>query len=196
MPEKGLWTRTYSMRDQVPGRPVLRLNCIVYPAIYKSQYYSCTNNLYKIISNHNKNLIEKSCVDRQGLSKPLCNCRDREECPVGGKCKPENVEYKATICSMENKKDIKIYFRISTGNWKQMFYSHRHSFSNPSLRNQTALSKRFWSNFRSKCNLCLEEKISIIKYKNTSKLLNQSNELIFKCRHENRYKLMRNDFRL
>ena len=32
--------------------------------------YSCPNNLYKIISNHNKNLIEKSCVDRQGLSKP------------------------------------------------------------------------------------------------------------------------------
>ena len=40
-------------------------------------------------------------------------------------------------------KDIKIYFRISVGNWKQGFYSLRNSFSNSSLRNQTALSNWF-----------------------------------------------------
>ena len=118
--------------------------------------------------------------------------------------------HKAIIFPMENRKDIKIYFGISAGYWKQRFYNHRHSFSNPSLRNQTALSKWFWrlkdkdltllvrfikrlispSNFRSRCNLCVEEKISIIRYRNTSKLLNQRNELIFKCRHKNRYRLM------
>ena len=80
------------------------------------------------------------------------------------------------------------------------------------MRNQTALSKCLWrlkdsgliplirwnvikrsttlSNFRSKCNPCLEEKTSIIKYRNNSKLLNQRNELIFKCHHKNRYKLI------
>ena len=85
-------------------------------------------------------------------------------------------------------------------------------FSNPSLRNQMALSKWFWklkdsgltplvrwnlikrsttpSNFRSRCNLCQEEKTSIIKYRNTSKLLNQRNELISKRCHKNRYRLM------
>ena len=161
--------------------------------------YLCTSNSYKIISNHNKNLIEKSSIDRQGWTKPLCNCWVREECPVGGKCNSENVVYKATIFTMENRKDIKTYFRISAGNWKQRLFSHRHS----SLRNQTVLSKWFWrlndsgltplvrwnfikrsttpSNFRSRCNLCLEENISIIKYRNTSKVLNQRNELIFKC---------------
>ena len=41
---------------------------------------------------------------------------------------------------MENKKGIKIYYGISAGNWKQRLYSRRDSFSNPSLRNQTALS--------------------------------------------------------
>ena len=106
--------------------------------------YSCTYNLYKIISNHNKDLMEKSCVDRQYLSKPLCNSRVRDECPVGGKCNSENVVYKATIFQMENRKDIKIYFGISTGNWKQRLYNDRHSVSNPFLRNQTAFSKWFW----------------------------------------------------
>ena len=76
------------------------------------------NNLYKILSNHNKNLIEKSCVNRQGLCKPLCNCRVREECPVGDKCNSGNVVYKAMIFLIENRKDIKIYFGISAGNWK------------------------------------------------------------------------------
>ena len=63
--------------------------------------YSRTNYLYKIISNHDKNLIEKSCVDRQGLNKPLRNCRVREECTVGGKFNSENVVYKATIFPIE-----------------------------------------------------------------------------------------------
>ena len=149
--------------------------------------------------------MEKSCVDRQGLNKPLRNCRVREECPVGGKCNFENVVYKATIFPMENRKEIIIYFGISAGNWKPRLYSHKHSFSNPSLRNQTVLSKCFWrlkdsgltplvrwnfikrsttpSNFRSRSNLCQEEKNRNIKYRNTSKILNQRNELIIKCYH-------------
>ena len=128
---------------------------------------------------------------------------------VDGKCNSEN---EGNHFPNENRKDIKIYFRIFAGNWKQRFYSHRHSFSNPSLRNQTALSNWFWrlkdngltplvrwnfikrstipSNCGSRCNFCLEEKISIIVYRNTSKLLNQRNELIFKCSHKNRYKVM------
>ena len=40
------------------------------------------------------------------------------------------------------------------------------------------------------CVIAIEEKISIEKYKNASKSLNQRNELIFKCRHKNRYKLI------
>ena len=134
-------------------------------------------------------MTEKSCVDRQSLSKPLCNCRVKEKCPACGKCNSENVVSKATIFPMENGKDIKIFFGISAGNWKQRLYNHRHSFL-------TAFSKWFWRlkdcgltplviwnfikrsttsiNFR--CNLCLEAKSSIIEYRNTSKLLNQTNE--------------------
>ena len=44
--------------------------------------------------------------------------------------------------------------------------------------------------FNSRCNLCLEEKISIIRYKFANQLLNKRNHLIFKCRHKDRFKLM------
>ena len=78
-------------------------------------------------------------------------------------------------------------------------------------RNQTALSKYFWglkdqglspqikwkiishsstaNSFNGRCNLCLDEKISIINFKNQELLLNETNELVFKCRHRGKLKL-------
>ena len=122
--------------------------------------------------------------------------------------------YAVYICMQQ--KDMKIYFGVSAGIWKQRFYDDSHSFSN--LRNQTTLSQWLWrlkdsdltplvrwnfvkrsstpSNFRSRCNLCLEEKITIIKCRNTSKSLNQRNELKFKYHHKNGYELIWNDSRL
>ena len=107
--------------------------------------------------------------------------------------------------------DERVYTGISTDNWKQRIHNHWYSFTNPRLRNQTAPSKYFWglkeiwltaqikkkiirkfltaNSFSSSCNLCLEEKISIINYKETRRLLNKRNELIFKYRHKNRFKL-------
>ena len=39
------------------------------------------------------------------------------------------------------------------------------------------------------CNLCLAEKLEICKFKDKSNLLNKRNELVNKCRHENKYLL-------
>ena len=51
----------------------------------------------------------------------------------------------ACISPMEHNDGERIYIGISAGNWKQRLYNHRHSFSNPWLRNKTALFKYFWS---------------------------------------------------
>ena len=126
--------------------------------------YSCTKNMYNTLSNHNRRLLNE-----------------------------------------------RVYIGISAGNWKQRWYTHRHSFSNPKLRYQTALSKYFWglkdqglspqikwkiirhssaaNSFNGRCNLCLDEKISIINFKNRKLLLNERNELVFKCRHRGKFKL-------
>ena len=127
-------------------------------------------------------------------------------------CTTRNVVYQACISPMEQQRDgERIYIGISAGNWKQRWYSHRHSFSNPKLRYQTALLKYFWglkdqglspqikwkilrhssaaNSFNGRCNLCLDEKISIINFKNRKLLLNKRNELVFKCRHRGKFKL-------
>ena len=116
------------------------------------------------------------------------------------------------ISPMEQQRDGKrVYRGISAGHWKQRWYSHRHSFSNPKLRYQTALSKYYWglkdqglfpqikwkilrhssaaNSFNGRCNLCLDKKISIINFKNRKLLLNKRNELVFKCRRRGRFKL-------
>ena len=119
--------------------------------------------------------------------------------------------YQARIFPAENNNESKIYFVISAGRWKQRYYAHRYSFSNPTQKNQTALSKHYWYlknkgqtpniewslikksttpiGFRDRCNLCLEEKINIIKYEDTRNILNLRNELVHKCRHRAKLKL-------
>ena len=128
---------------------------------------------------------------------------------MDGRCNSENVLYQASIFPMENRSYARVYVVFSAGNWKQRLYDNRHSFINPLLKNQTVLSKYFlrlkesgrteikWkitrkslmaNSFSSKCNLCMEEKISIINHKDTRQLLNKGNKLIFKCPHKNRVK--------
>ena len=103
------------------------------------------------------------------------------------------------------------YIGISTGKLKQKLYYHWDSFSNPRFRNQTALCKYFWNlkhqgltppikwkvvghsstvnNFNDWCNLCIDEKISIIDFKDRRLLLNERNELVFKYRHKSKFNL-------
>ena len=54
--------------------------------------YSCMRNLKSIISQHNKNTIQqheenKTHPQRDSIAPTTdCNCRDKANCPVGGKC--------------------------------------------------------------------------------------------------------------
>ena len=174
--------------------------------------YSCTKNMYNILSNHNKRLL-KELITRDGNPDvESCNCRNKEECPLGERCNSRNVVYQACISPMEQQRDgERVCIGISAENWKQRLYNHKHSFSNPKLRYQTALSKYFWGlkdkglssqikwkiirhsstakSFNGRFNLCLDEKNSIINFKNRKLLLNERNELVFKSRHRGKFKL-------
>ena len=76
---------------------------------------------------------------------------------------------------------------------------------------KTALSKYFWNlkvqgqtpqlkwkiarqsstanSFNGRCNLCIDEKIKMINFKDHWLLLNERNEIVFKCRHKSKFKL-------
>ena len=115
-------------------------------------------------------------------------------------------------CNVKRKSPPKRpYIGITQCPWKGRYNVHTHSFRNEKRKNDTELSKYIWkvkqqnenydlewsilkqipsySNKTKKCDLCLHEKLEIITYKDKDILLNKNNELISKCRHQNKFLL-------
>ena len=105
----------------------------------------------------------------------------------------------------------RFYIGLTEGTFKQRFTQHRLSFNHRQCANSTELSKHIWelkdknkehniewtiitsapthNNRTKRCNLCLEEKLHILRAKDMT-LLNKRSEIVLKCRHENKYYLM------
>ena len=78
--------------------------------------YPCTKNMYNILSNHNKRLLNELITRDRNPDLKSCNCRNKEECPLGGRCNSRNV-YQACISPMEQQRDReRVYIGISAGN--------------------------------------------------------------------------------
>ena len=160
--------------------------------------YSCTMNVKAIIQAHNKKLLNKT---KKAAKPPHCNCQKRVKhlCPMPGKGNRFNVIYQATTREENPKKYIG-----STKGFKSRYSTHKVSFKNDS-KNQTALSKHLWETNQQgenpnlkweilmeatpyqpgsrSCNLCLTEKLLILKNSQNPCYLNKRTELAQRCRH-------------
>lgn len=163
--------------------------------------------MYNIISKHNSQILKAFQDGETAENKPFSNCKTRANCPAGDTSDSENVLYQATIFPKESINDKK-NIGMSTGNWKE----RRIITDIPSVMlHQNYLSKQFWkmkdaaftqlikweiicrsfetNNFRDRYDLCIREINEKIKCPNTKQLLNERNEMIFKCRHGNKFKI-------
>ena len=91
--------------------------------------YCCTQNVGNIIKSHNKKLINSSNHHEQP-----CNCRKKEDCPLEGKCRTENIIYKC-IASTSGHPD-KVYLGTAEGDFKKRYYNHISSFKNETQMNK------------------------------------------------------------
>ena len=139
-----------------------------------------------------------------------CNSWKKEECPLEGKCRANDIIYKciASASGFPNK----VYLGTAQGEFKKRFHNHNSSFKNESKRNDTTLAKYVWdlklkhnvtptlkwhilksvtpySNITKKCRLCLQEKFEILSCPNPDELLNKRSELVSKWRHVNKFLL-------
>jgi len=167
--------------------------------------YSCTKNMGRIIKSHNKKITASNTSEKLD-----CNCRQKQICPLNGKCREKNVIYKC-VASVPNKPD-KVYIGLTEGEWKKRHSQHKTSFKYKKLAKSTALSTYFWetkekekidpilswsilksvpayNNITKRCQLCLQEKLAIISYENPDELLNKKSEIISKCRHASKFLL-------
>ena len=78
-------------------------------------------NIAQIIKKHNQRISS-----RKGKPIPSCNCKNKEECPMNGKCHVQNVVYKCTVSATTNFPK-RVYLGVAEGDWKQRFYNHKKS---------------------------------------------------------------------
>ena len=93
--------------------------------------YCCIQNVGNIKS-HIKKLISSSNHHPQP-----CNCRKKEDCPLDGKCRTENIIYKCIVSTSVN--PDKAYLETAEGYFKKGYYNHISSFKNKRQTNKTNL---------------------------------------------------------
>ena len=93
-----------------------------------------------IIAQHNKQVLNR--LSSADTETPLCNCRNKRDCPLEGKCRTKCVIYKASVCT-PNGKTISYYGCFKT-DFKARYYNHKQSFKTLSKRHQTELSRLVW----------------------------------------------------
>ena len=74
--------------------------------------YRCTPNLSQTISAHNSKILNPK---KENNNQKNCNCRKKENCPVGGQCLTKNVIYQATVNPTQDPDSVETYVGL-TGN--------------------------------------------------------------------------------
>ena len=64
-------------------------------------------NMKSVINYHNMNVLNNTAEIKEG-----CNCRNRNNCPLDGKCLTPNIIYEAQIISNQPKYKQKVYIGI------------------------------------------------------------------------------------
>ena len=166
--------------------------------------YSCMKNVKTTISNHNTRIRSTEPTATEEIN---CNCRKKDECPLQKKCLTRAIVYQAEVKSHDNG-ETKRYIGVTAREFKHRYRNHKKSFELQRYANETELSKHIWKLKRSgrpynttwsilkkavpytsgrpRCNLCLQEKLLILKSRDEN-LLNKRSEIFSKCVHQKQF---------
>ena len=163
-------------------------------------------NMSSVISGHNKTMTRKAEPQKRE-----CNCRNREQCPLGNKCLTENIVYEGHITSHPDEVE-RDYRGLCSTTFKARLGVHNEGFNHRQYSKSCELSEYVWElkdnekTFDIKwkilkkvngrlvggaCKLCTTEKLLIIEHPDKEKLLNSN--CIQKFRHEAKYMLSQFD---
>ena len=161
-----------------------------------------------IIVQHKKQVLNR--LSSADTETPPCNCCNKRNCPLEGKCRTKCVIRRASICTRNGK--TMSYYGCCETDFKTRYYNHKQSFKTSSKRHQTKLSKLVWrlkdeghipiikwssvckakpySSGTMQCQLCLAKKTGHLAADQDT-TLNKRSELVAKCRHRNNYMLIK-----
>jgi hypothetical protein len=113
-------------------------------------------NIKTIISRHIHRLLK-----RNHIQKPVqCNCQKPDQCPLDGKCKVDNIVYKAMLAATDDG-NTKEHIGTTANPFKERYANHKTSFNLYNHSPDTKLSKYVWSLKQSRRNYSI--KWSIMK---------------------------------
>ena len=163
--------------------------------------YSCLPNVERAIQNHNNKLLSLH-QDQENAQRKLCNCRDKNACPLNGECLRECVVYQATVTETDTQEE-NTYIGLTENSFKTRYNLHKSSFKLAHKRSATSLSEHIWkmkennANYKIEweilsqckrrqpymnyCPLCVEEKHLIGKLRPN---LNQHSQFFYHCLHQ------------
>ena len=173
----------------------------LHPIINKNNVklsYSTTKNMKRILQTHNNKILKTIKSDKCESDK-ICSCPKtrKDQCPLQNKCLTKCIVYKATV-----EKSGHFYIGLTENDFKSRLANHKKSFRHESDKNATTLSQHIWEigenpepkiNWEivrkteprkpgaSECQLCLEEKLHILKLHNSPLCLNSRTELAQRC---------------
>ena len=162
--------------------------------------YSSMKNMKNLIKEHNATVLR----NEEHSEKRSCSCRVEDNCLLDGTCLHECIVFQANVVTNN---ECKEYFGTAEGEFKLRYNNHTMSFRHKKRVKDTELSEYLWKLKKDnadynlqwsikahaslhkcgtrKCDLCLTEKI--IARSDPRKLLNKQTELVFKCRHRNKF---------
>ena len=165
-------------------------------------------NMKSIINAHNRKITTTSNATMNNKS---CNCNEKNNCPLKGNCL-------AVIRCMEEQlhqrfQDTRRKFTrefVNPFSNLDIYNSHKTSFNLRRYEKKSEIANEVWrikdqgdnpnvswriikhhpgyNPISKRCGLCLSEKLHILEYKGDN-LLNNRNEIISKCRHQNKFLL-------
>ena len=166
--------------------------------------YSCMPNFATHIKSHNAKILNSN----QQTNSRKCNCRNITTCPLQGNCLVNSIVYRGKIVTT-NEEDVNNYVGMTENEFKGRERYHHYTFQHEEKRTSSKLSDYIWElkkkniesnieytvlekaqpykNGTKRCPLCIAEKFHII-FQPFEKV-NQREELVSKCRHENKYYL-------
>ena len=100
--------------------------------------YSCLPNFANMIKSHNNRILSKKKTQDQ----PKCNCRQKDACPLEGKCLDKELIYQCTLKENTTSDGVN-YNGLTENTFTDQFHKYRNSFKYESESNPTELSKDF-----------------------------------------------------
>ena len=108
-PTLGQWLQTWEGNfwklwtgNSPPGNPLHQ----IFNRNKVKMSYRCTPNLDRKIKGHNTKILNTVNNQEEMEPRKTCNCRKKDECPVGNNCLQEGVVYQATIVTVGKRMSV------------------------------------------------------------------------------------------